>query len=268
MEDVQNHRDHRQIPIDHVGITDINWPIIVADRENTEQHTIGSFTLSVDLPKEFKGTHMSRFVTILSDFSSEISADKLPVIIREMQKRLSAERAHLEVHFPYFVNKKAPVTGCKSVMDYDCAFYIEADGENLDFILEATVPVTSLCPCSKAVSDYGAHNQRGMITIKIRPERLEGDDFSHIWLEDLFTIGEAAASAPIYPLLKREDERHVTMQAYDNPVFVEDMVRNAAVLLQENEKVEWYEVTAVNDESIHKHKAFAVTTWDRHESEE
>ncbi len=263
MEDVQNHRDHRQIPIDHVGITSIDWPITVADRENTDQHTIGSFTLSVDLPKEFKGTHMSRFVTILSDFSTEITADKLPSIIREMQKRLHAERAHLEVRFPYFVNKMAPVTGCKSMMDYDCAFYIEADGEELDFILEATVPVTSLCPCSKAVSDYGAHNQRGLITLKVRPERLEGDEFRHIWLEELFDIGERSASAPIFPLLKREDERHVTMQAYDNPVFVEDMVRNAAVQLRDDERVEWYEVTAVNDESIHKHKAFAVTTWDR-----
>lgn len=267
MEDVQNHQDHRQIPIDNVGITEINWPIIVQDKAKGEQHTIARFTISVDLPKEFKGTHMSRFVTILSDYHREISADKLPSIIREVQRRLHAEKAHMELRFPYFIEKRAPISGSSSMMDYDCAFTIQAKGEELDFILETTVPVTSLCPCSKAVSDYGAHNQRGLITIKVRPQKLEGDEFAHIWLEELFALGERASSAPIYPLLKREDERHVTMQAYENPVFVEDMVRNAAVLLRTHDKVAWYEVRAVNDESIHKHKAFAVTTWDRYGSQ-
>jgi GTP cyclohydrolase IB len=263
MEDVQNHADHREIPIDHVGITDIRWPITVMDRENEIQKTIATFTLSVDLPKEFKGTHMSRFVTILSDFSSEMTAEKLPAIIREIQNRLDAEKAHMEVRFPYFIKKIAPVTGCESIMDFDCAFFITADGPNLDFILEAKVPVTSLCPCSKAVSDYGAHNQRGIITLKLRPKSIGGDEFQHIWLEEMIELAEKAGSAPIYPLLKRKDERFVTMQAYDNPVFVEDMVRNAAVLLRNFDSVDWYEVTAVNDESIHNHKAFAVTTWDR-----
>jgi GTP cyclohydrolase IB len=263
MEDVQNHHDTREIPIDHVGITDIKWPITVMDRAWKNQNTVATFKMSVDLPKEFKGTHMSRFVTILADFSHEMTAENLPKIIRETQKRLDAEKAHLEVRFPYFVEKVAPVTKSKSLMDYECAFLISANGEELDFILEAVVPVTSLCPCSKAVSDYGAHNQRGLITIKVKPTREEGDNFTHIWLEELFEIGEKAASAPIYPLLKREDERFVTMQAYENPVFVEDMVRNTAVLLRRDKRILWYEVTAVNDESIHNHKAFAVTTWDR-----
>ncbi|MBU1219930.1 GTP cyclohydrolase I FolE2 [Myxococcota bacterium] len=263
MEDVQSSHDHRQIPIDHVGITDILWPISVSDRARETQQTVGRFRISVDLPKEFKGTHMSRFVTILSDFHHNITADALPGMIREVQRRLHAEKAHLEVRFPYFVEKAAPVSGSPSLMEYQCAFHISADGDKIDFILEAAVPVTSLCPCSKAVSDYGAHNQRGIITMKVQPIFDGPDNFRHIWLEELFETAEASASAPIYALLKREDERFVTMQAYDNPVFVEDMVRNTAVRLREDERVGWYEVTAVNDESIHNHKAFAVTTWTR-----
>jgi GTP cyclohydrolase I len=263
MEDVQNHKDHREIPIDHVGITNIKWPIKVMDRQNFSQHTVAEFTMSVDLPKEFKGTHMSRFVTILSDFSNDITAEKLPGIIREMQKRLDATEAHLKVDFPYFIEKKAPISGVKSLMKYDCGFLITANGEDLDYILEVDVPVTSLCPCSKAVSDYGAHNQRGHIIIKVRPQKEDKDNFIHIWLEELFTLAESSSSAPIYPLLKRKDERFVTMQAYDNPVFVEDMVRNAAVKLREDPRISWYEVSAFNDESIHDHKAFAVTTWTR-----
>jgi GTP cyclohydrolase I len=206
---------------------------------------------------------MSRFVTILSDFSNEITAERMPAVIREIQKRLEAEKAHLEVRFPYFMQKHAPTTGAASLMDYDCAFLIAADGDDIDFVLEVTVPVTSLCPCSKAVSDYGAHNQRGYVTLKVRPRKVDATTFTHIWLEELVEIAEGAGSAPIYPLLKRQDERFVTMQAYDNPVFVEDMVRNAAVSLRADERVVWYEVAAVNDESIHNHKAFAVTTWDR-----
>ncbi|MBN2723247.1 MAG: GTP cyclohydrolase I FolE2 [Deltaproteobacteria bacterium] len=267
MEDIQNSRDHRQIPIDHVGITDIKWPVTVSDRARENQQTVAEFKMSVDLPKEFKGTHMSRFVTILSDFSHNITADILPEMIREIQRRLNAEKAHLDLKFPYFVEKSAPVSGSKSLLQYECAFHISADGENSDFILEATVPVTSLCPCSKAVSDYGAHNQRGLITIKVRPVIDGPDNYRHIWLEELFEVAEKASSAPIYALLKREDERFVTMQAYDNPVFVEDMVRNAAVILRDDERIEWYEVSAINDESIHNHKAFAVTTWTRSDAD-
>ncbi|MBU1070726.1 GTP cyclohydrolase I FolE2 [Myxococcota bacterium] len=263
IEDVQKHQDHREIPIDHVGITDIRWPIVVLDRDRGEQRTVATFQMSVDLPKEFKGTHMSRFVTILSDYSHEITAERMPAIIREIQQRLEAEKAHMEVRFPYFMEKHAPSTGAVSLMDYDCAFLIVADGDEIDFVLEVTVPVTSLCPCSKAVSDYGAHNQRGYITLKVRPRKLDDMSFTHVWLEELVELAESAGSAPIYPLLKRQDERFVTMQAYDNPVFVEDMVRNAAVALRADERVVWYEVAAVNDESIHNHKAFAVTTWDR-----
>ncbi len=263
IEDVQNHQDHREIPIDHVGITDIRWPITVMDRQRGEQKTVATFQMSVDLPQEFKGTHMSRFVTILSDFAHEITAERMPSIIREIQKRLEAEKAHMEVHFPYFMEKRAPQTGAVSIMDYECAFLVAADGEDLDFVLMVSVPVTSLCPCSRAVSDYGAHNQRGIITLKVRPTCPIPGEFTQIWLEELVEMAEQAGSSPIYPLLKREDERHVTMQAFDNPVFVEDMVRNAAVALRKDERVAWYEVTAVNDESIHNHKAFAVTTWER-----
>ncbi len=182
----------------------------------------------------------------------------LPAILKELKDRLEAESARVEVTFAYFIERSAPVSGMTALMDYECTFIGEANGGRDDFVLSVKVPVTSLCPCSKTISDYGAHNQRGYITIEIRGVRKEDGSPELVWIEELIDVAEKSASAPVYPLLKREDERHVTMQAYDNPVFVEDMVRGVAAQLQTHTRVQWFRVKAVNHESIHNHAAFAV----------
>lgn len=257
MKDVQRTRDKRGIHIDQVGVSDLRYPITVLDRENNEQHTVGTFALSVDLPHHFKGTHMSRFVEVLNEHHGEITLRTVPAMLTKLRSRLEAERAHIEVSFPYFISKAAPVTGAKAMIDLKCAFVAEANGKEQDFVLQVEVPVTSLCPCSRDISDYGAHNQRGFITFKIRTRRDRKGNWDFVWIEELMAIAENSASAPIYALLKRRDERHVTMQAYDNPVFVEDMVRNAAGRLAKDKRIAWFEVRAVNQESIHNHSAFA-----------
>jgi GTP cyclohydrolase I len=263
MHDIQNHKDHRQIPIDKVGVCDLQYPIVVLDRQNQRQATTARLSMSVNLPHEFKGTHMSRFIETLNAHRGEVTMRTLPNILTELKERLAAESAHMEVVFPYFLERKAPVSGAVGLMDYECKFTGEANGNRSDFVLSVCVPVTSLCPCSKAISDYGAHNQRGQITIEVRSH---GEDVGHptmIWIEELIEVAESSASAPVYALLKREDERHVTMQAYDNPVFVEDIVRNVATRLQGDERVCWFRVRALNHESIHNHGAFAQVEWSR-----
>lgn len=257
LHDMQSGQDDRGVAIDYVGVSDLRYPIVVLDRKAEKQHTIGSIALSVGLPHHFKGTHMSRFIEVLNDHRGEITVRTIPTILADLRQRLDAETARVEVRFPYFIEKEAPATGAAGLMDYDCAFKAEANGGLNDFVLEARVPVTSLCPCSKAISDYGAHNQRGQITIEVRTP---GDI---VWIEELVAIGERAGSAPVYPLLKRADERHVTMQAYDNPAFVEDMVRSVAVELKGDSRISWFRVSAKNDESIHNHRAFASVTWSR-----
>jgi GTP cyclohydrolase I len=263
MFDVQNHRDDRQIPIDRVGVCDLRYPIVVLDRQSQRQSTIAKLSMSVNLPHEFKGTHMSRFIEVLNAHRGEITMRTLPVILSELKTRLDAESAHMEVTFPYFLERKAPVSGAAGIMDYQCRFTGEANGGKSDFVLSVCVPVTSLCPCSKAISDYGAHNQRGLVTIEVRTLQADNGLPTLIWIEELVEVAESSASAPVYALLKRPDERHVTMQAYDNPVFVEDIVRNVAVKLQADERVQWFRVRALNHESIHNHDAFAEITWDR-----
>jgi GTP cyclohydrolase I len=263
MFDVQNHRDERQIAIDKVGVCDLQYPIVVLDRRSQKQATTARLSMSVDLPHEFKGTHMSRFIEVLNTHRGEVTMRTLPIILGELKARLNAKSAHLEVFFPYFVERRAPVSGATALMDYECKFVGEANGAKEDFVLSVRVPVTSLCPCSKAISDYGAHNQRGHVTIEVRTHRTSEGLPALIWIEELIDVAEASASAPIYPLLKREDERHVTMQAYDHPVFVEDLVRNVAMGLQADERVSWFRVHALNFESIHNHSAFAEITWVR-----
>ncbi len=259
--DVQSSSDHHEIPIDRVGVSDLRYPIVVFDKDNDRQETIGRFALSVSLPDHFKGTHMSRFIEILDEHRGEVTMRTMPAILEQLKKRLDAKSARVEVTFPYFLERAAPVTAATALMDYECAFVGEANGTTEDFTLRVTVPVTSLCPCSKAISDYGAHNQRGFITIDARSVREKGLE-GLIWIEELIVVAEAAASAPVYPLLKRPDERHVTMQAFDNPVFVEDMVRNVAVALEADDRVAWFAVRAENHESIHNHSAFAEITSD------
>jgi GTP cyclohydrolase IB len=263
MRDVQNGHDDRLIPIDQVGVTDLRFPIMVLDRQREKQHTIAKFCMSVNLPHHFKGTHMSRFIEVLNEHRGEVTMRTLPTILMELKNRLQAESARVEVVFPYFLARSAPTSGASGLMDYECSFVGEANGGQTDFVLGVRVPVTSLCPCSKAISDYGAHNQRGLITIEVRSSRSLSGDSELIWIEELVQIAEESASAPVYPLLKRADERHVTMQAYDNPVFVEDMVRNVAQRLQGDSRVAWFQVHAVNHESIHNHSAFARLEWAR-----
>jgi GTP cyclohydrolase I len=245
------------VPIDKVGICDLSFPITVLDRQNQRQQTIASISMSVSLPHHFKGTHMSRFLEVLSRHQGEVTMRTIPLILHDLKRYLDSEAAHIEVEFPYFLTRTAPVSGSHAPMDYRCMFIGESNGKNDDFQVRVRVPVTTLCPCSKEISDYGAHNQRGLVTITVRPRRKNGL-WELIWIEKLIDIAERSASAPVYPLLKRPDERHVTMQAFDNPVFVEDVVRNAARLLKKDKRITWFEVRAVNQESIHNHSAFAV----------
>jgi GTP cyclohydrolase I len=232
--------------------------------------------MSVSLPREQKGTHMSRFVEVLNDHHGEVTMRTVPAILRDLRDRLDASTARIELTFPYFLERVAPVSGARALMDFETSFIGESDATRDDFVLRVKVPVTSLCPCSKAISEYGAHNQRGYVTISVRSYPAEsvgsvgsdrvaaGEGLPQlVWIEELVSLAEACASAPVYPLLKRADERFVTEQAYDNPVFVEDMVRNAAQRLQDDPRIAWFHVHAENHESIHNHSAFAEVQWSR-----
>lgn len=251
--DVQHTSDDRGIEIDKVGICDLAYPLVILDKNKGRQAVTAKISMSVSLPHNFKGTHMSRFLEILAVPRETLTLKLLPLILGQLKTILSAESAHIEIEFDYFMTRKAPVSGLEAPMDYHCAFIGEMNGMNTDLMLRVTVPVATLCPCSKSISDYGAHNQRGYVTMQVRSSDI-------IWIEELVEIAERSASAPIYPLLKRVDERHVTMQAYDNPVFVEDVVRNVALRLGADLRVISFEVRAENHESIHNHSAFAVVT--------
>lgn len=256
LEDVQGRLDDRQLPIGRVGISGLRYPATVWDRENGSQATVAEVGMSVDLRADVKGAHLSRFVEVLEESGVTLSPQAMPVILGNLRQRLAGRRAEFSADFPYFMRKSAPVTGATARMDYQCRLSARGDGGTTVTTVGVRVPVTSVCPCSKAISDYGAHNQRGYITVRIRP-RDEGDGPVAVWAEDLIEIAEASASSPVFPLLKRPDERYVTMQAHDHPVFVEDMVRAAAVALSDDHRMAWFSVEAVNDESIHNHAAFA-----------
>lgn len=256
LRDVQRESDDRAIAIEQVGVTDLRYPITVLDRGALSQRTIANLTLSVGLPHDTKGTHMSRFIEVLERHRGEITIRTLPTLLNALRATLEAETAQLEVRFPYFMARVAPVCDSEALMDYQCSFIAESSAGELDFVLGVDVPVSSLCPCSKAISDYGAHNQRGILRIEIRSSEI-------VWIEEIVEIAEASASTPVYALLKPEDERHLTMQAYDNPVFVEDMVRNVAVRLKADERIRWFRIRAKNQESIHNHSALAQMTWAR-----
>lgn len=257
LEDVQGRPDTRGIALDQVGVRGLRHPVVVWDRDRAKQDTIAEIGMSVDLPAHVKGTHLSRFLEVLGEHAGEITMRTIPSLLAAVRDRLEAGRARIDLSFPYFLDRAAPVTGARSLMDYDCAFVAEGDATSTVFTLTVRVPVTSVCPCSKAISDYGAHNQRGVITISIRTRDDETGEPHLVWIEELVAIAEGAASAPVYPLLKRPDERYVTMLAYDNPVFVEDMVRGVASTLLADRRIAWFRVEAVNDESIHNHAAFA-----------
>jgi GTP cyclohydrolase I len=259
MSDVQKRRDTRKVPINKVGVKDISYPIVVMDKSSSFQHTVATVNMYVNLPHHFKGTHMSRFIEILNKYREKIALDNMSVILEKMKEKLEADSAHLEMEFPYFIEKAAPVSGAASLMEYNCEFIASLSSE-FDFILGIKVPVTSLCPCSRELSRFGAHNQRSIITVRVRYK-----DF--VWIEDLVEMIEQCGSSPLYSLLKREDEKFVTEQAYENPRFVEDIVREATVRLSSIENITWFSVEAENFESIHKHSAFAAVEIDRRTSE-
>jgi len=255
VEDVQGRPDTRQIPINQVGIKQIRHPVKVKDRSTGEQHTVATFNMYVNLPHNFKGTHMSRFVEILHH-EREISVDSFRSMLREMTTRLDAEAGHIEMSFPFFVMKRAPVSGVESLLDYQASLIGEICGGDACTWIKVVVPVTSLCPCSKKISDRGAHNQRSHVTIKARLH-------DHIWIEELIDIAESEASCELYGILKRPDEKFVTERAYDNPKFVEDIVRDVAVRLNEDQRISAYVVESENFESIHNHSAYAMIEHDK-----
>ena len=248
--DIQKQRDHRELRIDKVGVRDLRFPIRIRDKAHAHQDTIATIGMFVDLPHHFKGTHMSRFIEVLNAHGNVVHVENIPDILRAMQKRLDSQTAHLEMDFPFFLEKSAPVTGQTGLMDYQARFDATANGDEIDFVLEVRTNVTTLCPCSKAISAEGAHNQRGLVTVQLRSEET-------VWIEDVITLVEQSASCELYSLLKRPDEKYVTEAAYANPVFVEDLVRNVATHLNALPHVTWYKVEAENFESIHNHNAYA-----------
>ena len=254
--DVQGSADLRHIPINKVGIKDIYHPVRIKERAGGEQHTVANFNMYVDLPHNFKGTHMSRFVEILNNHEREISVKSFRDMMTELTERLDARSGHIEMTFPYFVNKTAPVSGVQSLMDYKASLIGERrNGESLIWA-KVVVPVTSLCPCSKKISDYGAHNQRSHVTICVKVG-------GFVWLEELIELAEEEASCELFGILKRPDEKWVTERAYDNPKFVEDLVRDIAVRLNADERIRAYTVESENFESIHNHSAYAMIQRDK-----
>ena len=255
VEDVQGRADTRRLPINRVGVKDISHPVRVKDRSAGEQHTIATFNMYVSLPHNFKGTHMSRFVEILHT-EREISVESFRAMLAKMTERLEADTGHIEMSFPFFVMKRAPVSGVESLMDYRASLIGERRDGHTEMWVKVVVPVTSLCPCSKRISDYGAHNQRSHVTITARLR-------NHMWIEELIEIAESEASCELYGILKRPDEKYVTERAYDNPKFVEDMVRDVATRLNAEERIAAYVVESENFESIHNHSAYALIERDK-----
>lgn len=254
--DVQASPDLRQLPVQKVGIKDIRHPIRVKDRSQGEQHTIAQFNMYVELPHNFKGTHMSRFVEILNNYEPEISVRSFKKMLKEMATRLEADTGHIEMSFPYFIDKAAPISGVKSLLDYQVTLEGEVKNGTHTMTMQVVVPVTSLCPCSKEISRYGAHNQRSHVTVTVRTN-------AFVWIEDLVELVEKQASSELYGLLKRPDEKYVTEHAYDNPKFVEDMVRDVASLLNVDDRIDAYMVESENFESIHNHSAYAMIQKDK-----
>ncbi len=251
--DTQNKIDTRQIIIDKVGVKDIVHPITFVDRDGNKNATVGNFTMTVALPENVKGTHMSRFIQILNEGPCEFSTMNFGKIIDKVRERLESDTAHITLDFPFFRKKSAPSSGVESMMDYQVTLYGELNKGKAEVMMKVVVPVTSLCPCSKSISKYGAHNQRSHITIKAKAS--EGKS---LYLEDLIDLAEKKASCELYAILKREDEKVVTERAYDNPAFVEDLVRDIAVGLNADDNIGYYRLESENFESIHNHSAYAL----------
>jgi len=266
--DIQSQRDYRNVLIDKVGVKNVKYPIVVEDRSNKFQYTVADIDIFVDLPCEYRGTHMSRFLDVLNSYHKETLIDNLEPFLREVKKQLNSKKAYVKIRFPYFIEKTAPISKIKSLLDYDCVFeaslsenFVDKKHDSIkyeedakfEFILGVTVPITTLCPCSKEISDFGAHNQRSYVSVKVIY-----NDF--IWIEELVDIVEKTASCEIYPLLKRPDEKYVTEKAFNNPQFAEDIVREVTVRFLEDKRIEWFCVESENIESIHNHNAYACVT--------
>lgn len=252
LHDTQSQADDRRLPIDRVGVKNLRFPIRVRDRDHEgEQSTVAVVQLTVDLPHNHKGTHMSRFVEVLNAQGPVLHVQGLRAILEALRSRLNAEAAHLEFEFPYFMEKAAPATGARGLMDYNVRLQANLVNGVFDVVVIVVVPVTTLCPCSKAISIHGAHNQRGQVTLAVR--------YKHpVWIEDLIQMVEESASSELFSLLKRPDEKVVTERAYENPVFVEDLVRNVALRASDHPDITWFRVEAENFESIHNHNAYAL----------
>ncbi len=251
LKDTQNERDFRKLAIDRVGVKNLRYPIKILDKAHETQSTITTVSLTVDLPHHYKGTHMSRFIEVLNEHGPILHVNNIKTIAEELLEKLHSQKAHVDFEFPFFLEKKAPITGAVGVMDYTVRFNATLQKGEFDFVLTVIVPVTTLCPCSKAISSAGAHNQRGTVTFSVRFEK-------PIWIEDLIRLVESCASSELYSLLKRPDEKAVTERAYNNPVFVEDLVRNIAARSNLEPNITWYRVEAENFESIHNHNAYAL----------
>ena len=254
MKDIQSQPDFRKIPIDKVGIKNLRYPVTVRDRRDGFQHTIAVINMYVDLPHNNKGTHMSRFVELLHLLHPDVSLQKFSAILENMKKHLNAASAHLEMTFPYFIEKTAPVSTSPGLMDYTCSIRGSSDADGkVDLVSEVVVPISSVCPCSMEISDHGAHNQRGEVKLSTRFKKF-------IWMEDMIELVESSASCDVFSVLKRVDEKSVTERAFANPKFVEDIVRDVAQKLKVDDNITWFSVSAENFESIHNHSAYAHIT--------
>ena len=251
LKDTQSERDTRRLPIDRVGVKGLRYPVQVLDKDRSTQSTVATVQLTVDLPHHFKGTHMSRFIEVLAAHGPVIHVENIRDILEQTASRLQSSCAHLEIEFPFFLEKRAPATGSPGLMDYTVRFSATLQRRKLDFIVTAIVPVTTLCPCSKAISKSGAHNQRGQVSLSVRTRK-------PMWIEDMVRLAEESASSELYSLLKRPDEKFVTERAYANPVFVEDLVRAVAQRCDRDKNILWYRVEVENFESIHNHNAYAL----------
>jgi GTP cyclohydrolase IB len=250
MIDIQNLKDERNIDIKKVGVKGLKYPITVLDRAHGTQPVNATINMYVNLLHRFKGTHMSRFVEVLNEIREQVNIRTFHSILEKIRAKLHAESAHIDIQFPYFIEKTAPRSRAKSLMEYQCQFLGTCTDSSMDFVVGMVVPVTTVCPCSKEISRSGAHNQRSMVTVRLRFRKF-------FWIEDVIKLIEDSASGEVFSLLKRIDEKFVTEKGYDNPMFVEDVVRNVASRLNQNPNFTWYIVEAENFESIHNHSAYA-----------
>lgn len=261
MRDIQSEQDVRNIPLAKVGVRGLCYPIFVLDKKNKKQATTAAVDLFVNLPHDYKGTHMSRFIEIFHRYRNDVSVKHFLLMLEEMREKLNAEKAYGTVRFPFFIEKESPVTKTKGMLSYDCAYEGIVGKDERKFFISIAVPVSTVCPCSKAISDYGAHNQRGIVRVKILYENF-------FWIEDIISLIENCASSPLYAVLKRSDEKFVTEHAYENPRFVEDVVREVYCALSDfplEKKIAWFSIEAENFESIHNHNAYAYTEFSRKE---